>query len=175
MEGEDIVIKTKQSRTQSDPSRRGASRKVKKNGAKNSTTKNRDILEQNLVSEEETPLTVRKLSPEGCNNRQDGDERRDSIESLKEMNEVPLKEIMNNNKNNEKTRTNEDNLPSNLMHNSESVKEKELKDNLKRKKSKRKKGKRTLKKELPPVLVKSKRPLPQLAAVDEENEVANDA
>eukprot|EP00795_Rhopilema_esculentum_P001638 gene1638-16104_t len=161
VESEVVVIKTK--------------RKVKKYVAKNHTTKNRDILEQNLVSEEETPPTVRKLSPEGYNICEDVDERRDSIESLKEMNEVPLKEIMNNNKNNEKTKTNEDNLPSNLMHNSESVKEKELKDNLKRKKSKRKKGKRTLKKELPPVLVKSKRPLPQLAAVDEENEAANDA
>lgn len=107
-------------------------------------------------------------------------ENSSSVESLKEIegNKLGNKGLNNNNKqksNGWMVKRIEDHrdwekCESNLLPNSESEKEMEVKDSYKKRKSKKKKVKRRLAKDLPPVLVPTKRPLPKLAAVDEEIE-----
>ena len=131
-------------------------------------------------SDEQTPLTDRKQREEQTKQERKNSES-DSVESLKE---IPLTKIMNNNMLNNSLnsskqatlngRTNFDaeTIQSNLHRNSESEKEMDVKESFKKKKLKKKKTKRTAaKKELPPVVVsKTRRPLPKLAAVNEETE-----
>lgn len=107
-----------------------------------------------------------------------------SIESLYEIKESKLRNIVGNNNqlksNGEVMRESlihneQENVESNLLRNSESEKEIDIKEKYKKKKIKKRKVKRRLSKELPPVLVKPKRPLPKLAAVDEEIEQGAEA
>ena len=136
---------------------------------------------ENEGRDEETPLANRKTGGETKDNSDS-----DSVESLQEVS------IMNNNKNtnntilslndswninkqlglNGKAKYDAEVPQINLHRNCESEKEKEVKDNFKRKKSKKKK--KTGKKDLPPIVNKPKRPLPQLPVLSEETEPSND-
>eukprot|EP00112_Aurelia_sp_Birch-Aquarium-sp1_P021339 Seg5719.1 transcript_id=Seg5719.1/GoldUCD/mRNA.D3Y31 product="hypothetical protein" protein_id=Seg5719.1/GoldUCD/D3Y31 len=131
-------------------------------------------------SDEQTPLTDRKQKEEKIKQERRNSES-DSVESLKE---IPLTKLMNNNMVNSSLNSpkqvtsngtanfDAETIQSNLHRNSESEKEMDVKESFKKKKIKKKRTKRTAtKKELPPVVVsKTRRPLPKLAAVNEETE-----
>ena len=118
---------------------------------------------------EETLLVTRRDALEKENSA--------SIESLKEIknDDAIVRKSINNNQSKrglqelveDIPRDDEENVET---RNSESERELETKYSLKKKKGRKKKGKRGVQKDLPPILVMSKRPLPQLAAVDKKAE-----
>ena len=165
LENEDVTINTRKT-TKTTVNRKA----LEKNGGEN---KSLELKKYSKERGEETPPFYRKETFDAER------EESDSVESLKEIgeNKRTKKKALNNNRpklNVEILKENglnreEGSVRSNIVRNSESEKEMEVKDSFKKKKRK-KKVKRRLKKDLPPVLVKSKRPLPQLDAVDEEVE-----
>ena len=97
-----------------------------------------------------------------------------SVESLKEItsDSAMHEKLINNNRpdrNVELVRANElsngeGNAESSFLRKVESEKEMELNDSLKKRKCRRKKTRKGLSNELPPIVMKSKRPLPQLTS-----------
>ena len=125
-------------------------------------------------SGEETPMLIRN-GADTLENQTSG-----SIESLREIEEdgkIDGPSVNNNSKRTAETVietlliSEQYSFQPNLLRRSESEKEMEVKDSSKRKKDRKKKGvKRNLRKDLPPILITSKRSLPKLAAVDESVE-----
>ncbi len=137
---------------------------------------------------EETPLTDRRKIKPAKSLLDEETVDSDSVESLKELTNS---ENLNNNKSssilNNSLKPSEENsvneiscktdpelTENNLFRNSESEKEMDVKENFKKKKSRKKKIKKSAKKELPPIVTKIRRPLPQLSVVCEETEPANE-
>eukprot|EP00794_Sanderia_malayensis_P019239 gene19239-21167_t len=116
------------------------------------------------------------------NNRNNNNNTYGCVLELEEQ--IDLNDKQNNiiHANNERTNAVTSHLDSegmhcNLFRNSESEKEMDVKENLKKKKTKKKKVKKStkIKKELPPVVItKTRRPLPQLPVLCEEAEPTNE-